>query len=321
MTPEPKTQEIRLMRRTLTLSLIMSLFVTANLFAIGEARMTGKILDAATKSPVDGGLIKIDATEGKTVKLEAKAKKDGSFAVFVLDGTLRYKFTVSAPGYAPYEEVIKMTLGQTMTRDFMLIKEGAAAPGAAAAPAGPAKDPAVEAFNVGANLSNKGDTAGALVKFEEAVALKPELTAGWMALARVAVKEKKYDKAVNAAKKALEIDNEDVDMWTVLYQSYTALGDKANAAIAEKKMPANASKLFNEAAKLINEGKDAEAETSLKRAVAVDEKFAIAWYELGMVYARTGKSAEAKAALTKYLELEPTGKDAPTAKEMLGYLQ
>lgn len=308
------------MRRTLTLSLIMSLFVTANLFAVGEARMTGKILDAATKKPVEGGLVKIDATEGKTVKLEAKAKKDGSFAVFVLDGTLRYKFTVSAPGYAPYEEVIKMTLGQTMTRDFMLMKEGAAAPGTPAA-AGPASDPAVEAFNAGAVLSNKGDTAGALVKFEEAVTLKPELTAGWMALARVAAKEKKYDKAVNAAKKALEIDDEDVDMWTVLYQSYTALGDKANAAIAEKKLPANASKLFNEAARLINEGKDAEAETSLKRAVAVDEKFALAWYELGMVYARAGKSADAKAALSKYLELDPNGKDAPTAKEMLSYLQ
>ncbi len=308
------------MRRTLTLSLIMSLFVAANLFAVGEARMSGKVLDATTKEPIAGAVLKIEATSGKTVKLEQKSRKDGAYAVFVLDGTLKYKFVVSAPGYVPYEEVIKMNLGQTMTRDFMLIKEGAA-PAGGAAPKGPASDPAVEAYNAGAALSNNGDTAGALVKFEEAVTLKPELTAGWMALARVAEKEKKYDKAITAAKKALEIDDEDVDMWNVLFKSYTALGDKANAAIAEKKLPANASKLFNEAARLINEGKDAEAETALKRAVAVDDTFAVAWYELGMVYARTGKSADAKAALTKYLELEPTGKDAPTAKEMLGYLQ
>jgi tetratricopeptide (TPR) repeat protein len=282
--------------------------------------MSGKVLDATTKQPVEGGVLKIEATSGKTVKLEQKAKKDGSYAVFVLDGTLKYKFTVSAPGYAPYEEVIKMKLGETTIRDFELLKEGTAAPGAPT-PAKPVSDPAVEAFNAGANLSNSGDSAGALLKFEEAVALKPELTAGWMALARVAVKEKKYDRAIAAAKKGLEIDDEDADMWNVLFQSYTALGDKANAAIAEKKLPANASKLFNEAARLINEGKDSEAETSLKRAVAVDEKFAVAWYELGMVYARTGKSADAKAALTKYLELEPKGKDAATAKEMLGYLQ
>src|SRR5687768_13150958 len=157
------------MRRTLTLSLIMSLFVTANLFAVGEARMAGKILDATSKQPVEGGLIKIEATEGKTVKLESKAKKDGSYAVFVLDGTLKYKFTVSAPGYAPYEEVLKMKLGQTTIRDFPLLKEGSA-PAGAAAPAGPASDPAVEAYNAGAALSNNGDSAGALVKFEEAVA-------------------------------------------------------------------------------------------------------------------------------------------------------
>jgi tetratricopeptide (TPR) repeat protein len=308
------------MRRTLTLSLILSLFVTANLFAVGEARMTGKVIDATTKQPIEGAVLKIEATSGKTVKLEQKAKKDGTFTIFVLDGTLKYKFNVSAPGYVPYEEVIKMKLGETNTRDFELMKEGSA-PQGGTVPAAAVADPAVEAFNAGAALSNSGDTAGALAKFEQAVTLKPDLTAGWMALARVAVKEKKYEKAITAAKKALEIDDEDVDMWTALYQSYTALGDKANAAIAEKKMPANASKLFNEAARLINEGKDPEAEKALQRAVAVDEKFAQAWYELGMIHVRAGKSSDAKTELTKYLELDPKGKDAATAKEMLGYLQ
>jgi tetratricopeptide (TPR) repeat protein len=306
------------MRRTFALSLIMSLFVTANLFAVGEARMTGKVFDIDTKEPIEGAVIDIAATHGKTVKLQQKAKKDGSFTIFVLDGTLTYKFTVSAPGYATYEETIKMKLGETNTKEFGLRKEGVAAPGA---PAQAVADPAVDAYNAGASLSNSGDSAGAMAKFEEAVALKPDLTAGWMALARVAVKEKKYQRAIEAAKKALEIDDEDTDMWTALYQSYVALGDKANAAIAEKKLPANAGKLFNEAARLINENKDNEAQVALERAIALDEKVAIAWYELGMVHVRAGRSAEAREALTKYLALEPNGKDAPTAKEMLSYLK
>lgn len=308
------------MRRSLTLSVIASLFLTANLFAVGEARMTGKVLDAATKEPIENAVLKLEATSGKTVKLEEKTRKGGAFTVFVLDGTLQYKFNVSAPGYNPYEEVIKMKLGETNVREFLLHKVGSgpAGPGGEAAPAKP--DPAVEAYNAGAALSNSGDAAGALVKFQEAVTLKPDLTAGWMALAKVAVKEKKYQVAIDAAKKALEVDDEDADMWLALQQAYTALGDKANAAIAEKKAPANPSKLFNEAARLINEGKDGEAEVALKRAVEVDEKFALAWYELGMVYVRAGKAAEAKAALNKYLELDPKGKDAATAKEMLSYL-
>ena len=308
------------MRRTTVLSFIVTLFVAANAFAVGEARMTGKIIDAQTKEPIPEATIHVEAVEGKTVKLDVKTKKDGKFTIFLLDGTLRYKMTVSAPGYAPYEETMKLQLGPTTVRDFELIKAGAqaAVAGVATAAAG---DPAIDAFNEGAALSNSGDAAGAMVKFEEAVAAKPDLTAAWMAMAKTALRTKDYPKAIASAKKALELDEEDVDMWTVLFASYTATGDKANAAIAEKKLPANAPALFNQAARLINDGKDGEAEVALKQAVAIDDSFAIAWYELGMVYARTGKNAEAREALNKYLTLEPGGKDAPTAKEMIGYLK
>lgn len=306
------------MRRSLALSLIMSLFVAASAFATGEARLTGKIIDAATKQPIPNATYKIEAVEGKTVKKEDKGRKDGGYTVFLLDGTIKYKFTFTAPGYAPYEETMKLKIGEPNIKDIELRKAGEAAPGA---PPIEIKDPAVDAYNEGALMANAGDTAGAIAKFEEAVAAKPDLTAGWMALAKSAVKAKQWDKAINAAKKALEVDDEDAGMWQVLNQAYTAKGDKANAAIAEKKLPANSAALFNQAARLINEGKDGEAEKLLQQAVSVDKKFAIAWYELGMVYARTSKNAEARDALSKYLALEPNGKDAPTAKEMMNYIK
>jgi Tfp pilus assembly protein PilF len=72
---------------------------------------------------------------------------------------------------------------------------------------------------------------------------------------------------------------------------------------------------------VINGGNDADGEKLLKQAIAADEKMAIAYYELGMIYVRSGKAADAKASLSKYLELDPNGKDAATAKEMLGYLK
>ncbi len=313
------------MRRSLALSFITFLFLSTNAFADREGRMTGLVLDAATRKPIPNAKFDLEAIEGKTVKKSLTSRKDGKYTLTVLDATIRYKFTITADGYAPYVETIKIPIGEVQHRDFEL------RPGVAAAAAGSGStethtvqmgeaDPAVTAYNEGATLINSGDVAGAIVKFDAAVAAKPDFAAGWMALAKANLRATNHQKAITAAKKALEFDAEDTDMWTILYTSYNALGDKANAAIAEKKLPQNASSLFNQAARLINQGKDAEAAGVLKQAVEADGKFALAWYELGMVYARTGKNAEARQALNKYLELDPKGKDAATAKEMLGYL-
>jgi tetratricopeptide (TPR) repeat protein len=309
------------MRRSLALSIITLLLVTGNAFAIGEARMTGKVIDMTTKQPIPDATIKVVAVEGKNFSRELKSRKDGGYTIMVIDGTIRYKYTITAPGYDTYEETIKMTLGDTVKRDFELSKGGGTTSTTEVQLQGAKADPAVTAYNEGATLMNSGDVAGAIAKFEAAVAAKPDLVAGWMGLAKAQARQKNHQKAIDAAKKALESDDEDSDMWAILHQSYTALGDKANAAIALQKLPANANQLFNQAARLINDGKDAEAETALKQAVAADAKFAQAYYELGMVYVRTGKSPEAREALSRYLELEPSGKDAPTAKEMLSYLK
>ena len=77
---------------------------------------------------------------------------------------------------------------------------------------------------------------------------------------------------------------------------------------------------FNDAAKLVNAGKDAEAEPLLKQSISADPKFGQAYYELGMLQVRGGKNADAKANLQKYVELDPNGKDVSTAKEMLKYI-
>jgi tetratricopeptide (TPR) repeat protein len=302
------------MKRTLALSLLVCLATTTNLFAQAQARMVGKIVDAETQEPIPGAVVKYEATERKTFKNEVKAKADGTYAILVADGTIRYKFTFTANGYAPYEEVIKLTLGEVNARDFSLTKSGGVPSSAGKG------DPSVELYNEGAALANSGDYSGAVAKFEQAVASKPDLMAGWVALAKMTLRLEQYPKAIQAARKVLEIDDQDTDMWSVLYAAYTATGDKANALVAEKKMPANAAGLFNQAARLINQGDDTKAEELLKQAVTIDPNMAVAFYELGMVYVRTGQSAEAREALSKYIELDPKGQDVSTAKEMLKYL-
>lgn len=307
------------MRKTVAMSLIVIAAVAVNGFAMGEGRLTGKVIDAVTKNPITNVTILVVSTGGRNFKQEFKGEKDGTYRILLIDATLRYEMTWSAPGYQSYSEPMKLKLGDVTVKDVVLTPASAAA---AAAPAAEAKpDPAVAAYNEGAALFNASKFPEAVAKFQEAVTAKPDMIAGWQALARSAIQTKDYPKAIEAANKALEGDPDEIDMYRVLYAAYTATGDKVKAAEAKKKLPANAGALFNDAAKLINSGKDADAEPLLKQAIAVDDKFAAAYYELGVLDVRLGKKEDAKTNLQKYIDLEPNGKDAATAKEMLKYVK
>lgn len=307
-------------RKTLALCLLAVAAVAGNAFAVTEARMNGHITDAVTKKPIPNATINFVATERRTINQSFKADAKGKYELMMLDGTINYMVTFAAPGYTPYVEKIKLKIGGENTlKDVELQPAGAAA--TVAPTAGRTADPSVVAYNEGAKLFNDGKTAEAIVKFKEALKTKPEMIAGWEALARADLRAKDYAGAIEAANKALELAPDETDMYAVLTDAYTATGDKAKAAEARKKLPADAGSIFNDAVKLLNAGKDAEAEPLLKQAIQANEKFGQAYYELGMVYVRTGKMAEAKQNLLKYLELEPNGKDASTAKESLKYLQ
>ncbi len=308
------------MRRTLALALLALMAMASNAFAGAEARITGKVVDAGTKAPIKDAVVNVVALSGRTFKQDFKAKSDGTYAIFLLDGTIKYKFTYSAPGYQPYIEDMKLKIGGEKNEKDVELNTGNTA-AQTAQPAAAKVDTSVTAFNEGATLANAGDNDGAIKKFTQAVTEKPELIAGWEALAKIYLRTKNYKGAIESANKALALADDEVEMYQVLYEANTATGDKAAAAAAKAKLPANAASLFNDAAKLINAGKDAEAEKVLKQAIAADPALAQSYYELGMIYVRTGKSADAKANLNKYLELDPNGKDAATAKEMLKYVQ
>jgi tetratricopeptide (TPR) repeat protein len=319
------TQESLKMRKTVALFLFAVVAVAGNAFAGAEGRMTGKVRDAVTKAPVPNVTITVVSTGARNFKSDFKGDKNGEFRFLLIDATLSYQMTWAAPGYQPYTESLKIKIGDTMAKDVVLTPVGAATvatPAAAAQPAAaPKTNPAIDAYNAGAQLFNEGKHAEAVVKFEEAVAAKPDLIAGWSALAKIYLMQKDYSKAIARANKVIELDPEETTMFAVLNQAYTATGDKAKAEEARKKMPQDAGSLFNDAAKLINSGKDKEAEVLLKQAVEVNDKFAPAYYELGMLYARSSKNADARTNLNKYLELEPNGKDAGTARDMLKFVK
>src|ERR1043165_5115718 len=104
--------------------------------------MTGKVTDAVTKQPIANATITVVSAGSRNFKADFKTEKDGAYRLLVIDGTLPYKMTFSAPGYQPYEEEIKRKINDVLTKDVALTPAAAAAAAAAPAPEGK-PDPAV----------------------------------------------------------------------------------------------------------------------------------------------------------------------------------
>lgn len=308
------------MRKSIALGMLICALAAGNLFAVGEARITGKVV-GPDGTPLEDVSIKVRATEAKTFEETYKTDKNGRYTIFLLDGTIHYEFTFNKEGFAPYIETMKLKLLPEKNMREITLNKGQPAFGGGLAPAAATADPAVIAYNEGAALANEGNVAEAIAKLEEAIAIKNDLIAGYMALAKLYVRSENWTKAIEAANKVLEVSSDEPDMFSILAEAYDKAGNAVKAKEFREKAPANPQALFNQAVPLINQGNDAAAEPLLRRAVTADDTFGAGHYELGMVYVRMGNTAEAKKHLERYIELEPSGKDAALAKEMLKYVQ
>lgn len=308
------------MKRIGIAALPVMLLLSMNVFAVGEARVTGSILDTEGK-PIPDVDIKVTATEKMNFEKDFRSNEAGEFAIFLLDGTVKYQFEFSKEGYATRREVWKLKLIPEKNSKEIVLKKSSEASGDRSGAEATAANPAYTTYNEGVELANKGQDAEAIAKFEEAVALDPELSAGWIALARIASRAEQWQKVIEAGRTALELAGEDAVITALLADAYTELGDDENARKYRKMAPANPAVLFNEAVPHLNANRDDEAEKLLRQAVAVDDSFAKAHYELGAIYARQGRNEDARKHLMRYLELQPTGENAAFAREMIKYLE
>ena len=153
---------------------------------------------------------------GHNVHNEYKADKDGDYRFLSSTARSSTSSPSSADGYAPIEYTMKPTLGDINTKD---VDAGAGRRGRGGRRGAAGREGRTRpslAYNEGAALANEGKLPEAIAKIEEAVAAKPDLTAGYEALAKLYLRTKNYDKAIDRANKALEIDTDNQDMFSVL---------------------------------------------------------------------------------------------------------
>jgi tetratricopeptide (TPR) repeat protein len=307
------------MRKAIRVSFALAAFALAALaFAGAQARLKGKVTDSSGK-PLEAATVTITTPNLRTFKMTLKSDKKGEWGTILNDATMPYHVRVEKDGYAPAEADKKVPVGDVGEVDAKLMSTAEAAGtarGGAPAPPSPT-ELAAATFNEGVDLMNSGNKAGAEAKFLEAVGKNPDLPQGWQALTTLAYEKKDWAKTLEYGQKATDLDPSMSQIYGMMSTAAAQSGDKKAAAEYQESPEAT----YNKGVDAYNKKKIKEAEELLTKAVTAKPDFALAHFWLGMASFNLNKKAAAKEHLEKYLELDPNGSEAATAKELLPLLK
>ena len=307
-----------------TLVALLGLCLPAVILASAQARLTAKVTDSSG-NPLEGVTVTVTTKSISTFKLVLKTNQKGVYATIVNDATMPYHLKFEKEGYVPFEGDKKIPIGDTGGLDAKLMKVSEAQAAASAAAPPSANELAVETYNEGVGLMNSGDRAGAESRFLQAVQKSPDLPSAWKALTLIAFDKKDWARTIEYGQKATDLDPSFTNLYGMMAEAAKQSGDAKGAAeylarFAEAN-PDTPEMLYNKGVEAYNHNKMKEAEESLGKAVAARPGYALAHFWLAMASINLKKNAAAKEHFQKYLELEPRGQEADTAKEMLSVLK
>ncbi len=148
----------------------------------------------------------------------------------------------------------------------------------------------------------------------------------YIALAVAAEEAKRDEDAQFALEKLVEISPDQAEIYRELANVYLRTGqkDKAEAMLAKVDSlggQQDPNVLYNLGAERFNASDFEAAAGFFARAASAKPEFAEAHLRLGYCQLNLGKKAEAIASLKRFLELQPQGEDAKTARELLQALE
>jgi len=319
--------------------------VSLPLAAQSTGRIVGKILDSAGKPVVDA-TVTMRRTDANVIR-NIKVDKSGVYTQVGLE-PYEFELVVAAEGYVTYKETVKISVGNSLTKDVTLKKPTeVAAAGQPAVEAGVEKgNEAAESYNRAIAHYNAKNFAEAMNALETAIASfktsieiteNPEvktgleknltLTTRMLALCQYEIGKanaEKRDELWTLAEPVLKSNfeqSQDAYIAQALADISRMRGDKDSEAkyldAIDRIAGPQAEVSYNRAVDLFNEGNYAEAKKYIKRAIEIDPKMSEPYYLLAICEYSDGDFKAAKSMLEKYLQLDPKGKYAETVKEML----
>lgn len=193
---------------------------------------------------------------------------------------------------------------------------------------GEGSDPEIAArvYNLGVAKLRAGDRQAAVERFEQAIEMNPQLGAAYNGIATVYLEDERYDDALGMADRLLEVDPGNAEALGIRYEVYRRLGDEEKMAAALEELQSTdperiVQAYYKQGVLLFDNGQVEEAAEAFERVLAANPEHARAHYQLGRCYLSLNQLERAEQHLERFVEMAPDDPEAPSAREMLSYLE
>jgi tetratricopeptide (TPR) repeat protein len=174
------------------------------------------------------------------------------------------------------------------------------------------------AISRGVSRAQDGDYEGAIVEFQRAAAVKPDLIEAFTYMGQAYTALGRPDSAVDAYKRALAIDTTSVDARTKLANAYVSAKRYGDAEEEYKRLtrmdPTSPGPVSSLGLLYLQTDRPSEAEAQLLKAVQLAPSSATAYDNLGRAQSKLGKYDQAIAQFQRAIALDP--KDATAYAEL-----
>jgi tetratricopeptide (TPR) repeat protein len=284
----------------------------------------GKVRVYVTDSqgkPLPGVKITLVSMRSSIIKHEIATNERGIATHASLENH-NFEFTIEKEGYQTQKRMVKIPAGLLKKEDITLytIEETIMQM--------ESKDPyaqAINKYNQAVVFIKKEDYERALTLLEESISLDETIPQPHYEIGKILFTQEEYQEAIKSIEEAILLDEEYVPAYRLMAAIYEKLGDKKESEkyikLAQKYGGTSGIDKYNEAVNCFNEGDMDSAIFLFEEALQLDAKLADAHYQLGLAYVNKGENERAISNFEKYLEIEPEGKNASTARSLLQFLQ
>ncbi len=318
------------MYKRISLFIFIAIFIFSSVSLAQTRRLRLKVKDTDGK-PIEGVNITLTTPEKDNYKKVVSTNKKGQTTLLLHMEIKNVNFLLEKDGYQNLQdskELRRIRPSQELLyyeHSFLLYRTDELSPEQKIQQY-KASQEAHSFFNKGMELFQVEDFSGAVGQFKKAVETKPDFFEAYQNLAAAYFQAELYQEAIEAAKKVLEIKPDTAQTLKLISVSYSRLGDEKTALEYQDKLKElsdaefSPEEIFNMGAVAANEGRDEEAAEYFRKVTEMKPDFALAYYQLGLTYFRLKYMEAAKTFLEKYLELDPEGENAKTAKTLLQHI-